>query len=86
MRIPRNCRLRKCLDDLLAEDESGLMGTFVLKAVEDFASACVKADPQQITKDAGGWVNGHAWVECARTALAALEQLKSRPKPLKVVS
>jgi hypothetical protein len=58
MHIARNYRLRKCLNSLLTEDETGLMGVLVLKAVEDFASACAKEDPRQITKDTGGWVNG----------------------------
>jgi hypothetical protein len=63
--------LRK-LRDALEDDSTGLLISFVDRAICEYAKEAVKADPEQITKDTNRFINGHAWAQCAQQLLAVL--------------
>lgn len=55
---------------LIRDDRTGLMAGFISQAIEEFAKAVAKEDPEQITQSTNKFVNGHAWVDCAKQILA----------------
>lgn len=65
------------------------MGWVVKQAIEEFAKAIAKADPDQTERDTNGFVNGHAWFACAEQVLAektSPNTTRRSPKPLLRVS
>jgi hypothetical protein len=50
--------------DLVAEDETGMMGAFVAEAIQHYAKYVLGFTAEQITEDTR--INGHAWLACAQ--------------------
>jgi hypothetical protein len=69
-------RLKHLLHGLL--DENGaLMAYLLMQAIEQFSLEVAELDPDQVTKETHGWVDGRAWIACAKTVLEALEDFKA---------
>ena len=51
-------------------NDRALLATFIMHAVKEFAEEAAKANPDAITQETNGWINGHEWVRCAKTILA----------------
>jgi hypothetical protein len=51
-------------------ESSGLMCGFVVQAIREFAKQVVEADPEEVKKNTKGFVDGDAWISCAKEIVA----------------
>ena len=63
------------IKELLDDDQTGLMAGFIAQAIGEFAKEVANADPEQITQSTNGFVNGHAWIDCAKQVLAKQDDI-----------
>jgi hypothetical protein len=61
----------------LLDKNGSLMAYLLLQAIEQFSLDVAELDPDQVTKDTNGWVDGRDWVYCAKAVLKALEDFKA---------
>ena len=63
--------------ELVRQDKTGLMAGFIDQAITEFAKEVANMDPEQFTQSTNGFVNGHAWVDCAKQILAKRDEFAS---------
>ena len=68
-------RFKRMLHELL-DRHNGLMACLLMQALEQYSVAVTELDPNQVTRDTNGFVNGHAWIACARSRARSARRLQ----------
>jgi hypothetical protein len=63
------------IGELIDEDRTGLMAGFIYQAIGEFANGVINEDPERLTQATNGFVNGQAWVDCAKQILAKQDDI-----------